>query len=105
MATVPVFTHWAYFAVCTFANFLAKAAACLPGKGWPPQLEPVSTPLRARASSLVAIGHCVKGVFRNGLPPAIASFPTCASLPVKIEQYYNCLIWPCRDQSFRRHRD
>src|SRR5580658_1336356 len=84
MATVPVFTHWAYFAVCSFANFFAKAEACLPGNGWPPQLEPFSTSSSARASSLVAIGHLVKGVLRNGLPPVIASFPTCASLRVEI---------------------
>src|SRR5450631_1994501 len=83
IATVPVFTHCAYFTVCVFANFLANEEACLPGKGWPPHFELVSTSLRAAISSLAPIGHCVKGVFRKGFPPVIASFPTCLSPPVE----------------------
>src|SRR3984893_17543155 len=77
IATVPVFTHCAYFAVWNSANFCAKAAACLPGKGWPPHFELDSTSSSARDSSLVGIGHVVRGAFRRTSPPVIANFPTC----------------------------
>src|SRR5690348_5808775 len=73
IATVPVFTHWAYFAVCNSANFLPKATEYLPGKGWPPHLELASTSSRAARSSFRANGHSVKGVLRKGSPPAMAS--------------------------------
>src|SRR5215469_7819676 len=76
MATVPVFTHCPYFAVCNCANFLAKAAACFPGKGCPPHRVLSSTPFSAAASAFVAIGHCVSGFLRSALPPVIASLPT-----------------------------
>src|SRR5215472_4482502 len=76
MATVPVFTHWPYFAACSCANFAAKAAACFPGKGCPPHCVLSSTSFNAAASAFVAIGHWVSGFFRRGFPLVIASLPT-----------------------------
>src|SRR5215469_1788346 len=83
MATVPVLTHWPYFAVCTCANFAAKAAACFPGNGCPPHRVLSSTYLSAAASVFVAIGHCGSDFFRRGFPPVIASFPT-AIPPIQV---------------------
>src|SRR6516164_5027123 len=76
IAMVPVLTHWPYLAVCSAANLLAKAAACLPGKGWPPQRVLCRTSFRADASVFVAMGQLVNGFLRRGLPPVIASLPT-----------------------------
>src|SRR5580700_4663970 len=76
MATVPVFTHCPYFAVCNLANFAANAAACFPGNGCPPHNVLSNTSFSPFASALVGIGHRVNGVFLSGLPPVIASFPT-----------------------------
>src|ERR1700676_623148 len=77
MATVPVFTHCAYFAVWVSANFFAKEVAYFPGNGWPPQLGVARTLCSASASALEPLGHGVKGVVRVGVPPVMPNFPIC----------------------------
>src|SRR6202451_1839145 len=103
IATVPVLTHWPYFAVWNAANFFANASAYLPGNGWPPHFRLVKASSSAANSSFVATGHGVKGVLRTGSPPVIASFPTCESPVTKLNLVDVCCACAAAAAGALRH--